>query len=178
MEHLKAPVGSRSALPVLVFELAGQYFALPITHVREVLPRATLIPMPEAPASLLGLLRLRGTLLPVLDLRQRLGLPASVPAIRQCIVVTQVAPQPVGLLVDEAPDLTVFPDAGRIPHHTVPTVPAPLIDRALDLDGRVVTVLNPEAIIGAELLAFLASILPASSALGRPGSDEQRQGQL
>ena len=60
---------------LLVFRLAGEQYALPVPDVAEVVPRASLTRLPGAPDGILGMLRLRGALLPVVDLRTRLGLP-------------------------------------------------------------------------------------------------------
>src|SRR5438034_4906803 len=85
---------------LLVFSLGKQQFALPVGQVSTVVPRATLTPLPGAPGDLIGLLRLRGALCPVIDIRARLGLPVSVPHIGECIVVMHIAALRIGLLVE------------------------------------------------------------------------------
>jgi chemotaxis signal transduction protein len=76
---------AREGEEVLVFELAAQRYALPIDTVREVLPLATLVQVPQAPIGFAGILRLRGTLLPILDLRHCLSLPSLTPAVEHRI---------------------------------------------------------------------------------------------
>src|SRR4030088_74015 len=90
---------------LLVFSLGQQQFALPVGQVSTVVPRATLTPLPGAPADLIGLLRLRGALCPVIDIRARLGLPAAAPHIRECIVVLHTTTFRLGLLVDGIEDV-------------------------------------------------------------------------
>src|SRR3979490_1673966 len=85
---------------LLVFSLGKQQFALPVGQVSSVVPRATLTPLPGAPADLIGLLRLRGNLCPVIDIRARLGLAATVPHIGECIVVMRTDALTMGLLVE------------------------------------------------------------------------------
>src|SRR5712691_670970 len=85
---------------LLVFNLGQQEFALPVGQVSTVVPRATLTPLPGAPADLIGLLRLRGALCPVIDIRARLGLPVAVPHIGECIIVMHTASFRIGLLVE------------------------------------------------------------------------------
>jgi len=59
---------------LVVFKLAGEQFAAPITRVREILRPVRPTRMPRAAAFVRGLFNLRGQVLPLLDLRARLGL--------------------------------------------------------------------------------------------------------
>lgn len=138
------------------FELAGQRYALPITHVREVLPLATLIPLLEAPTVLAGCLRLRGTLLPVLDLRRRLDLPPIAPRLSQCIVVAQIGPSIFGLLIDGAGDIIALEET---PVRVTAEDSIRLVRCVVELSDRVVTILNPDALVGAEVATFLVAVL-------------------
>jgi purine-binding chemotaxis protein CheW len=65
------------ALQLLVFELAGVRFALRLTDVREVLRAVFITPLPDAPAVVEGVIDVRGTVVPVYDLRARFDLPAA-----------------------------------------------------------------------------------------------------
>ena len=62
-------------IEILVFEINGQRFGIRAVDVVEVLRAATLTPLPTAPSLIEGLLNLRGRVVPVLDVRERLGLP-------------------------------------------------------------------------------------------------------
>ena len=98
--------GGRDERPVhaqrlLVFQLAGAPYALPIERVREIVRRRPITPIPRLPAELLGVIALRGRVIEVIDLRQRLGLPAGDPDRRSRIVVAHDGEGRVaGLLVD------------------------------------------------------------------------------
>src|SRR5213595_1327106 len=85
---------------LLVFSLGKQQFGLPVGQISTVVPRAALTPLPGAPADLIGLLRLRGALYPVIDVRARLGLSVAVADIGECIVIMHSATLDVGLLVE------------------------------------------------------------------------------
>lgn len=150
-------------------ELAGERYALPITRVREVLPLATFTPLPEAPAVLLGCLRLRGTLLPVLDLRRRLDLSPTALQLSQCIVVAQIGPTGGGLLVDAAGDVIALEE--MLPRATTENA-LRLVRCVVELFDRVVTPLNTEALVGAEFAWSAArSRAPRPQA---PSSDRSR----
>lgn len=89
----------------LHFTLGEHHYALPVGQVAEVVPRASLTPLPGAPGGVLGLLRLRGGVVPIVDLHARIGLARSAPEIGQRIVITRGDGQPVGFLVDRVEGL-------------------------------------------------------------------------
>jgi purine-binding chemotaxis protein CheW len=149
----------RPGSALLVFELAGQQYALPVTQVREVLPLAALTRIAEAPGALAGVLRLRGSLLPVVDLRRRLGLPAVAPRVSQRIVVALAASSAVGLVVDSAHGLL---ELSELPETAAPDR-SQLVRTVVLADGRVVTILDLEAAIGAEVAGFLSRIVEERS---------------
>jgi purine-binding chemotaxis protein CheW len=60
-----------------VFTLAGEPFAVALDTAREILTIEECTPVPLAPAAVLGVVNLRGTLVPVVDVRPLLGLPAA-----------------------------------------------------------------------------------------------------
>jgi purine-binding chemotaxis protein CheW len=140
---------------LLVFNLGQQQFGLPVGQVSSVVSRATLTPLPGAPADLIGLLRLRGELCPVIDIRARLGLPATEPHIGECIVVMRTTMLKIGLLVEGIEGL-VSPTME--PVDRLPTVKGDrLIRGVLQVAGYVVATLDAEVAIGKEVRAYLAA---------------------
>lgn len=138
---------------LLVFGVAGHQYALPLERTREVLPRAALNPLPEPPPGVLGLLRLRGELLPVMDLRQRLGFPPAVPHIDHRIVVVDVGRLNIGLIVDGVDGLVTADALGE------PSVESGHIIRGVvSMSGRVVTILDAQAVVRGDLMDFFAAI--------------------
>src|SRR5437660_1615747 len=71
----------------VVFRLHAREYALPVGQVVEVLHMVAMTPLPEAPAWLPGLIDLRGQVIPILDLRTRLGLRPQAPDLDTAIVV-------------------------------------------------------------------------------------------
>ena len=98
---------------VVVMSLAGERYAAPITMVREILALQEITPIPGAPAFVVGVTNLRGKVIPVMDLRERLGLAAptedDLPARK--IVVAEMADELVGMLVDRVLEVRVIPAA-------------------------------------------------------------------
>jgi purine-binding chemotaxis protein CheW len=127
---------------LLVFNLGLQRNALPVGQVSTVVPRASLTPLPGAPADLIGLLRLHGALCPVIDIRVRLGSSVGVPHIGECIVVMHTKMLKIGLLVDGIDGVTA---------------PEGPVRGVLEISGHVVAMLDAEAIVGNDVRAYLAA---------------------
>src|SRR5205085_8492167 len=104
---------------VLVFEVAGRRFGLPAAVVREVLRAVALTPLPKAPAVVEGLVNVRGTLVPVLDVRGRFGLPAKPLAPTDHLIVARAGGRLVALRVDHAHDLLPLTPADLRPARDV-----------------------------------------------------------
>jgi purine-binding chemotaxis protein CheW len=88
----------------LAFWLGKEEFAVPVGRIREIIPWQEITPVPQAASYVLGVINLRGKVVPVMDLRLRLGMPAQERGIRACIVVMQTgtkwARAPIGVVVD------------------------------------------------------------------------------
>ncbi|SEP79852.1 purine-binding chemotaxis protein CheW [Solimonas aquatica] len=89
------------------FVAAGQNYGLPILKVMEVLRVSAIEAVPGAPHSVVGVINLRGQVLTVLDLRQRLGLQGHTPldTHEARIVITDCGEELLGLLVDSVADV-------------------------------------------------------------------------
>jgi len=96
-------------LEVVVFELAGQLFGLPATDVRELIRAVSVVPLPRTPAVVKGVINIRGRILPVLDLRGRVGLSAKEGAPTDHFIIAQAGERLVALHVDRATDLIRLP---------------------------------------------------------------------
>jgi purine-binding chemotaxis protein CheW len=129
---------------LLVLDLAGGLYALPVECVREIVRVRATTPMPHVPRAVLGVMPLRGEMLQLVDLRLRLSLPAREPGRRARIVVVQGGEGgAAGLLVDAVSEvLRVAEDACMAPGEASRHVEA-LCTRGdsfvsiLDLDGLI-----------------------------------------
>ena len=84
------------------FELGSENFAVALEKVREIVKVLSITEVPRAPVDILGIMSVRGEVMPVFNLRRRLRLPASsaVPGRRARVVIVDPGEGPVGLLVD------------------------------------------------------------------------------
>lgn len=95
------PVGAK----LVTVALGDQQFAIDIMAVREIRGWTRSTPLPNAPSHILGMVNLRGMILPVIDLRARLSLGVSDVDASSVVVVVQVGERQVGLLVDAVCDI-------------------------------------------------------------------------
>ncbi|WEX78006.1 chemotaxis protein CheW [Sinorhizobium numidicum] len=98
------------ARELIAFRVGNQEFCVNIMSVREIRGWAPATPMPHAPPFVLGVINLRGAVLPIVDLSARLGMTPAEPTVRHVIIVAQVKNQVVGLLVDAVSDILTVSD--------------------------------------------------------------------
>ena len=99
-----------SCYELLTFKLGQQEYAVDIMSVREIRGWTKTTPMPHAPDFMRGVINLRGTVLPVMDLASRLGLPPIETTARNVIIVVKCEKGLSGLLVDAVSDIIEVPD--------------------------------------------------------------------
>ncbi len=95
---------------LIAFRIGDQEFCVNIMSVREIRGWTPATAMPHAPPYVLGVINLRGAVLPIVDLSLRLGMKAAEPTVRHVIIVAQVGPKVVGLLVDAVSDILTVTD--------------------------------------------------------------------
>jgi purine-binding chemotaxis protein CheW len=131
----------------VVFTLGDSEYALPLDRILEVLRMVAVTPLPGAPASVAGVIDLRGRVIPVLDLRTRLDLPPLAHTLRTPILIARGGDRVVGLIADEVVEmLGVFEDDIDGPETLGRTTAA--IDAVARADGRLIMILDLEAICG------------------------------
>jgi len=95
----------------VTFFAGGQSFSIDITDVREIRRWSPVTPLPHAPAEVLGVMNLRGSVIPIYDLAARFGLPPTVENPRNVIVVAMHHQQVLGLLVEAVSEILSVPRA-------------------------------------------------------------------
>ncbi|QFT59962.1 Chemotaxis protein CheW [Sulfitobacter sp. THAF37] len=99
---------SPSSIELLTFQLAEQEYSIDIMSVREIRGWTRATPLPQAPHYMKGVINLRGTVLPVMDLANRLGLPPRTQSDRAVIIVVKHEESMTGLLVDAVSDIVAL----------------------------------------------------------------------
>lgn len=90
---------------LVTFRVGDQDFCIDIMMVREIRGWTPATVLPHAPPFVLGVINLRGSVVPIVDLSARLGLKPSEPDDRHVIVIAVVGAQTVGFLVNAVSDI-------------------------------------------------------------------------
>ncbi len=100
---------ANAAREYITFRIGAQYYCIDIMSVREIRGWTPATALPRAPGFVRGVINLRGVVLPVIDLAERLGFAPAAPTPRHVIIVAQTGRQVVGLLVDAVSDIIAAP---------------------------------------------------------------------
>jgi purine-binding chemotaxis protein CheW len=157
------------AVQVLTFKLGGEVYALDIAKVREVLDFTTATKVPRTPDFMRGVINLRGSVVPVVDLRLKFGMSATEKTVNTCVIITEVTVDGdavvLGCLADSVQEVLNL-EPGSIS-------PAPKIGTALQTqfiagmgqrDERFIIILDIDKIFSADELAAVSgpAATPAS----------------
>jgi len=90
---------------LITFQLSDQVLGVDIMAIREIRAWSPATPLPNVPSHVRGVVNLRGVVLPVLDLRCRLGWGTTDPTARHVIIVVRIGEQLQGIIVDAVNDI-------------------------------------------------------------------------
>lgn len=142
-------------MEIILLEVAGHAFCIDIGSVREIRGFTASTPLPQAPDYVLGVINLRGAVMPVLDLRARLGLGVTEVTGRHVIVVVHNEDRPAGLLVDAVQE-TMLLDLAQLqppPRYEGSVDDEVFVDALIPLEGRILGRLSVRALLPQEALA-------------------------
>lgn len=144
MEQQLTDDTNRSApAELLTFRIADQEYSLDIMCVREIRGWTKTTPLPHAPPHMKGVINLRGTVLPVMDLAERLGMETREHTDRNVIIVVKHKDSMTGLLVDAVSDIIALTDDDLCPPPDLSTSGSSGVIKALTLmDERMIRVLD------------------------------------
>ncbi len=97
----------------LTFFLGEEEYGLEILRVSEIIGMMTITPIPRTDAFVRGVINLRGKVIPVIDLRLKLGMDSVESTEETCIIVVRVKGAPMGIIVDKVSEVCDI-DGGRI----------------------------------------------------------------
>lgn len=138
------PVGAE----LIMVQIGAQQFAIDIMSVREIRGWAPSTPLPHAPPYVRGMINLRGLILPIVDLGERLGVASTPPDSAAVVVVAEINGRQVGLLVDAVCDILLL-TANML--QETPDVGAPVIQDfvqgVMTTEGGIVTLLSLDQVL-------------------------------
>jgi len=138
---------------LITFEVENQLFGIDIMAVREIRAWTPVTRLPRVPHYMAGVVNLRGTVLPVIDLAARLGWKATEPTPRHAIIVIHINGQARGMIVDSVSDIvTVSEDSLQPPPSTSTDGIVPFLEGLAAIEDRMVMVLDLASLHGDEQL--------------------------
>ncbi|OOY07190.1 chemotaxis protein CheW [Thioclava sp. F36-7] len=147
------PKTEAAEVELLSFRLGDEEYSVDIMSVREIRGWTRATPLPHAPAFVRGVINLRGTVLPVVDLSIRLGMEPVAGDARNVIIVVQVGGQTAGLLVDAVSDILALP---RSEMQSSPDLNADISQRYISaltiVEGRMIRILDLTSVLPQEAI--------------------------
>jgi len=96
---------------LVVFTLDAQRYAIPLAAIEKVFPTAEITPIPKAPEIVLGVVNIRGRIVPVVNLRRRFRLPEREPEIYDHMIVASTGRRTLAIVVDGAAGVLEIPES-------------------------------------------------------------------
>jgi len=146
----------------LTFLLNGEMFAVGILNVKEIIEYGSVTEIPMMPTFIRGVINLRGSVVPVIDLAARFGRAPSVVGKRSCIVILEVAEadfrHDIGVMVDAVSEVLEIPGGDIEPPPAFGAkIRADFIHGMGKVNDKFVILLNISKVLSADEIAMLAS---------------------
>lgn len=148
------------AMQCLVFQVAGDVFAIDIRHVREIIQYAGLTVVPNMPAFLRGVVNLRGSVVPVVDVNARLFGDRSPIVKRSSVIIAEVVSEgarvDIGLLVDAVSEVIPMAQSNiETPPQFGNAIPREFILGLGKHRNTFVVIVDPEKVLDVDAMALL-----------------------
>lgn len=144
-------------LQIVVFALQSNEFGIDIAQVREIDRLVPITRVPRVPAHVEGIINLRGQLVPIVDLRTRLGMPHAAPTKLSRIIVAEIGPRSIGMIVDEVREVVRIPvDQIAKSEGVLEGLANEFIGALGKVDERLIILLDVEKVLGPEAPTVLA----------------------
>lgn len=150
-------------MQVVTFTLGQEVYGLDIMMVREFRVWSETTTLPNTPEFVMGVINLRGLIVPVFDLRQRFARGKTEPTKTHVVIVVVVDTRVVGLLVDTVSDILTFPKSEI---RAVPDMEykeeSDFLSGLASVNDQMVTLLEPSRLFSRETVEAFTSRAPAA----------------
>ena len=165
MEELSRPNSGSVAVPggydeqeaqkgmYMTFKSGNEYYGIKIHYVYEIVGFQDITPVPETESYIMGLINLRGKIIPVIDVQKRFGQEPSEYNDRTCIIVVDVKATTVGLIVEKIAEAVEIKDENILPPPTISRVDRiqnKYVYGIAKVGDSVKLLLDPERLLGDE----------------------------
>ena len=162
---------------LVAFQLDRQTYALPIEPIVQIIEMVAITPIPQVNPAVEGVINVRGTAVPVINLRCQLGLPEAKLQLHTPIILVRTGERMVGLIVDQVADvLNISADQITRPQDMLPDElsDVPLLQGLTHTSQGALLLLDLEHLLASNQ-AQLAQALEAISALNDSSEDDQQE---
>ena len=150
---------------MLVFKLGSEEYAVDILKVQEIRGYEKVTPIPRSPDFLKGVVNLRGTIVPVIDLRVKFALPDPTYDSLTVVIVLRIAGRIVGAVVDGVSDVVQLAPADiKEPPRLGSIVDSSYLAGVATLGGRMILALDIEKLLSAGELGLLGEAAGSAAA--------------
>ena len=165
MEELSRPNSGSVAVPggydeqeaqkgmYMTFKSGNEYYGIKIQYVNEIVGFQDITPVPETESYIMGLINLRGKIIPVIDVQKRFGQEPSEYNDRTCIIMADVKATTVGLIVEKIAEAVEIKDENILPPPTISRVDRiqnKYVYGIAKVGDSVKLLLDPERLLGDE----------------------------
>jgi len=152
------------SMQLVSFRLDQEEYGIEITKVQEIILMGEITRVPQTPDFIKGLINLRSTVIPIVDLRTRFGLTEEPPADDTRIMVVNVAGKILGIIVDAVSEvLRITQDQVSPPPPTVAGLGREYLTGLVKLDKRLLILLDIDKILGDDEVDVAESLTAATA---------------
>lgn len=145
--YIQIGLRHHSTLEIIAFRLQAQEFCVRTAAIRGWVP---VTPLPQSPPEVIGVMNLRGKVIPIIDLALKLGMKGAQPNERSAVVVTEAGGLVIGLLVDGVSDILTLPADLLQPIPSVESSQASVhAEGIIAHEGKMICFLNLDRMFGA-----------------------------
>jgi purine-binding chemotaxis protein CheW len=159
-----ATTGTAEIAQYLTFLLSGEMYAVGILNVKEIIEYGQLTEIPMMPAFIRGVINLRGSVVPVIDLSARFGGQQTEASRRTCIVIIEISTaderHDIGVVVDAVSEVLEVSSADIEPAPSFGAkIRADFIDGMGKIGGKFVIILNIQRVLSVDEIATLTKVV-------------------
>jgi purine-binding chemotaxis protein CheW len=144
---------------LVVFELANEFYGIDIAVVESIIKMQEITQLPQTPSYLKGVTNLRGTVLPVIDLRIRFGMDTQNDTKQTRVIIVTMGEVKVGLMVDGVSEVLRISEESIEPlPPMVNSVNSDFLKGIVRLEDRLIILLEVEKVLDLEEQHTLAAV--------------------
>lgn len=149
------------------FQINAQLFALPLCNVQRIARSVEITPLPQAPDIVIGVINVRGKIIPVVDFRKRLNLPLKEISLQDHLIIGKTDRRSVALLVDDVTEISRIND-DQITQRESILSEMPLVKGAVKVKGEIILIHDLEKFLSLDEEKNLKAALKKSISEKKP----------